>query len=91
MPFNVNFDDITNYKVDAIVNGLSHYKKTVDELSKKILEKIENKKTLDSLTNKKRKIGDIIVTKSFNLPCNNIIHIVVPLKKMMISFIQILF
>lgn len=81
MPFNVKFDDITEYKVDAIVNSLGVKGKVLGRLCANILEKAKSPTLNDYIKKQVNPVGTILVTESGDLPCKNIIHVVTPFKK----------
>lgn len=82
MPFKIKFADITKYQGDAIVNSIGINGSVKGALCNAILKEA-NSKELTSLINSKvnNKVGEMFITKGYNLACENIIHVISPFKK----------
>lgn len=82
MPFKIKFADITKYEGDAIVNSLGVDGRVKGLLCKAILNAADSKELTSIINSKtKNKVGDIFVTKGYNLCAYNIIHVVSPFKE----------
>ena len=81
MPLKVKYDDVTTYKVDAIVNSLGVYGNVYGKLCKNIITKAKDDELKAFIDKQNNPIGTVLVTGAGNLNCKNIIHVVTPFKK----------
>lgn len=81
MPLQVKYDDVTTYKVDAIVNSLGVYGNVYGKLCKNIITKAKDDELKAFIDKQNNPIGTVLVTGAGNLNCKNIIHVVTPFKK----------
>ena len=81
MPLQVKYDDVTTYKVDAIVNSLGVYGNVYGKLCKNIITKAKDDELKAFIDKQHNSIGTVLVTTAGNLNCKNIIHVVTPFKK----------
>lgn len=81
MPFKIKFADITKYEGDAIVNSIGVNGSVKGALCKAILKEANSKELTSFIDSKiNNKIGEMFVTKGYNLFSKNIIHVVSPFK-----------
>lgn len=82
MGYHIEFSDIVSFKGDAIVNSLGVNGSVYGRLCKNIIQADKSNTIKNIIDNKiNNKIGDVFVTPSGDLICNNVIHIVTPFKK----------
>lgn len=83
MGYHIEFSDIVKYKGDAIVNSLGVNGSVYGRLCQNIVE-ADKSNTIKNIIDKKinNNIGDIFITSSGDLKCDNVIHIVTPFRKM---------
>ena len=80
MPFVVELNDITESKVDVIINSLGPIGKEHGWLCRNILTYADSAQLRSQVSKMNNPVGTITVTESGELPCKSIIHIVTPFK-----------
>lgn len=79
MPYQIIKGNITKISVDAIVNSLEVHGEIRGKLCQSILKASKSEELENFLKSKvKNTVGSIYVTKAWNLPSKNIIHVVAP-------------
>ena len=80
MPFVVELNDITESKVDVIINSLGPIGREYGWLCRNILTYADSAQLRSQVSKMNNPVGTITVTEAGELPCKSIIHIVTPFK-----------
>ena len=80
MGFKIVYSDITNYKVQAIVNSLGVNSINYGRICRSIIKAANSSELEDFLKSKYKTIsvGDVFKTPGYGLPCKQILHLVTP-------------
>lgn len=83
MGYHIEFSDIVKYEGDAIVNSLGVKGNVYGRLCRNIVE-ADKSNTIKNIIDKKlnNNLGDIFITPSGDLKCDNVIHVVTPFRHM---------